>query len=163
MSDLPDTLTQKIGVLTRRETEARILIPIIEALSHAFGRDEVLAVIRETIINIAREQGASLASEFGDDSAAFLETLKFWKQDGALKIDILRDDGRHLDFNVTRCRYAEMYRALGVAELGAVLSCNRDFALVEGFNPEASLTRDETIMQGHSCCTFRYDFGAKPE
>ena len=29
----PDTLTTQIGVLTRREVEARILKPIIEALS----------------------------------------------------------------------------------------------------------------------------------
>lgn len=36
-------------------------------------------------------------------------------------------------FNVTRCRYAEFYRALGLAELGAVFSCNRDAALIEGF------------------------------
>lgn len=159
MTDLPDNLTRKIGVLTRRETEARILIPIIEALGTAFGREAVIAVIRETIIDIARAQGRDLADDFGCDSAAFLETLEFWKQDGALEIDVLRDDGRYLDFNVTRCRYAEMYRDLGVPELGAVLSCNRDFALVEGFNPDARLVRDDTIMQGCAACTFRYDFG----
>ena len=159
MTEFPDTLTQKIGVLTRRETEARILIPVIEALADAFGRDAVIDTIRDTIIRIAHDQGADLAATYGDDPAAFLETLEFWKADGALEIDVLRNDGQHLDFNVTRCRYAEMYRALGVPELGAVLSCNRDYALVEGFNPSARLTRDETIMQGHACCTFRYDFG----
>jgi hypothetical protein len=49
-----------------------------------------------------------------------------------------------------------MYRSLGMAELGAVLSCNRDYSLVEGFNPEIQLERKQTIMQGASCCTFRY-------
>ena len=63
-----------------------------------------------------------------------------------------------MDFNVTRCRYAELYRALGIAHLGAKLSCNRDFALIEGFNPKASLERQQTIMAGASCCTFRYRF-----
>jgi len=38
----PDTLNSAIGVLTRRETEARILKPIIDALGERFGRDEVL-------------------------------------------------------------------------------------------------------------------------
>ena len=49
-----------------------------------------------------------------------------------------------------------MYRALGIPELGAVLSCNRDAALIEGFNPAIRLTRTQTIMQGAPCCDFRY-------
>lgn len=161
MTDTPlkDTLTERLGVLTRRETEARILIPIVEAMAEAFGKAEVHAVLRKTIVEIARRQGKALAEDFGKDSAAFLETLQFWTKDEALEIETLRDDGRHLDFNVTRCRYAEMYRALGVPELGALLSCNRDFALIEGFNENARLTREQTIMQGAACCTFRYDFG----
>ncbi|MBA5777939.1 L-2-amino-thiazoline-4-carboxylic acid hydrolase [Stappia sp. F7233] len=161
MTDVPlkDTLTERLGVLTRRETEARILIPVIEAMAEAFGKEEVHAILRKTIVEIARRQGKALADDFGADSAAFLETLQFWTKDNALEIETLRDDGRHLDFNVTRCRYAEMYRALGIPELGAILSCNRDFALIEGFNEDAKLTREQTIMQGAPCCTFRYDFG----
>jgi hypothetical protein len=57
-------------------------------------------------------------------------------------------------------RYAEMYRALGVPELGALLSCNRDFALGEGFNPEMTLTRTQTIMEGAPFCDFRYKVAA---
>jgi hypothetical protein len=49
-----------------------------------------------------------------------------------------------------------MYQALGMPELGAVLSCNRDFSLVEGFNPSIQLERAQTLMQGAPCCTFRY-------
>ncbi|MGX9353837.1 L-2-amino-thiazoline-4-carboxylic acid hydrolase [Roseobacteraceae bacterium S113] len=155
---LPDRLTQEIGVLMRRETEARILAPVIAALEARFGA-EVRDVVRDTIIEIARDQGASLAGEYGADSAAFQETLQFWTANNALEIEVLRDDGQHLDFDVTRCRYAEMYRALGIEELGAVLSCNRDGALIEGFNPGATLVRDQTILGGAPCCTFRYDFG----
>lgn len=160
MEELPDRLTQTIGVLTRRETEARVLAPVIAALAEEFGEDRVVTILRDTIIGLAQDQGAALAEEYGDGSDAFLQTLEFWKQDGALEIEVLRDDGRHLDFNVTRCRYAEMYRALGIAELGKTLSCNRDFALIEGFNPDAKLVRDETILGGAPACTFRYDFGA---
>jgi hypothetical protein len=50
-----------------------------------------------------------------------------------------------------------MYRALGVPELGALLSCNRDAALIEGFNPAVKLTRTQTIMNGASFCDFRYE------
>ena len=65
-------------------------------------------------------------------------------------------DDTAYDFDVTRCRYAEMYRALGIPELGAVLSCGRDFALGAGFNPDLKLTRSQTIMDGAPRCDFRY-------
>lgn len=154
----PDRLTQTLGVLVRRETEARILAPVIEALEERFG-PEVREVLADTIREIAIEQGAALAAEHGSTSAAFMETLAFWRANDALEIEILRDDGRHLDFNVTRCRYAEMYHELGIPELGRILSCNRDEALIEGFNGDAELTREQTILGGAPCCTFRYDFG----
>jgi predicted ArsR family transcriptional regulator len=155
----PDDLNGRIGVLTRREVEARILKPVIEALGARFGREQVVAVVRQTIIELAQTQGAELARLMDGSSAAhFLDSLDFWTQDDALEIELLEHDETHLSFNVHRCRYAEMYRALGMAELGAALSCNRDFALIDGFNPDATLERTQTIMQGASHCDFRYNF-----
>jgi hypothetical protein len=49
-----------------------------------------------------------------------------------------------------------MYHHLGIPELGDTLSCSRDFALIEGFNPEIRLNRTQTIMQGAAWCDFRY-------
>ena len=152
-----DELNQRIGVLTRRETEARILAPLLEALGAEFGRERVLNVLRETIIKIAQEQGAAMAQQMGsDDMQAFADTLPAWQQDDALRIETLRQDDNAFHFNVTRCRYAELYHALGIPELGALLSCNRDFALIEGFNADVQLERTQTIMQGATHCDFRY-------
>ena len=52
----PDTLND-MGVLKRREIEARILMPLIDSLSKEFGREKVLEIVRQTIIAIARGQG----------------------------------------------------------------------------------------------------------
>lgn len=159
----PDTLTARIGVLTRRETEARILAPIIDALGERFGREEVVGVVRETIIRVAQEQGAELSAQMGGDSLDhFTDSLKYWTQDDALEIEILEQDAETLNYNVTRCRYAEMYKALGIPELGAVFSCNRDYALIDGFNGDVELTRTQTIMQGASHCDFRYKLKPQP-
>jgi predicted ArsR family transcriptional regulator len=153
----PDTLNARIGVLTRREVEARLLAPLIEALGAEFGRERVVEVVRDTIVRIAQEQGAGLAAAMGSDGLpAFAETLRFWTQDNALEIEVLAQNEEAFDFNVTRCRYAELYRALGVPELGAVFSCNRDGALIEGFNPSVEFTRTQTIMAGAPYCHFRY-------
>jgi hypothetical protein len=152
-----DDLNAKIGVLTRREVEARILAPVIETLGESFGRDEVLAVVQSTIVKIAREQGADLSNLLGNNSLQhFSETLQYWTRDDALKIEVVEASEDALSFNVTRCRYAELYDSLGIRDIGTILSCARDFALVEGFNPDVTLTRSQTIMEGAPFCDFRY-------
>ena len=145
---LKDNLTQNIGVLLRRETEARILIPFIENLVKEIGKTKTLDILEETIKTVARKEGEELSKEYGNNVDAFLETLSFWTKDNALEIDILDKSDSKLDFNVTRCKYAEMYKSMGVNSLGAILSCNRDGALIEGFNKKAKLDRKQTIMNG---------------
>jgi hypothetical protein len=152
-----DDLNAKIGVLTRRDVEARILSPVIEALGESFGSDQVLSVVRNTIGKIAREQGADLSNLMGNNSLQhFSETLQYWTRDDALEIELVEESEDVLSFNVTRCRYAELYDSLGIRDIGTIFSCARDFALVEGFNPDVTLIRTQTIMEGAPFCDFRY-------
>ena len=152
----PDTLNE-IGVLKRREIEARILLPVLSALGDEFGRERVFEIARKVIVEVAREQGKALAERMGGDSLGHLATaLEDWKKGDAYRMDVLEQTEERFSFDVTRCRYAEMYRALGIAEVGALLSCNRDFSLVEGFNPDVKLTRTQTVMEGASHCDFRF-------
>ena len=71
-------------------------------------------------------------------------------------MNVLEASEQAFDFNITRCRYAEMYRELGLADLGYTLSCNRDAAFVEGFSDDLELRRTQTIMEGAPYCDFRY-------
>jgi len=152
----PDRLNA-VGVLTRREIEARILAPLLEALGDEFGPQRVHEIARQVVIRIASEQGSQLAQGMGGNSLEHLaSSLEAWKMDDAMQIEVLEQNQERFAFNVTRCRYAEMYRALGIPELGALLSCNRDHALIQGFNPDVHLERTQTIMEGAPYCDFRY-------
>lgn len=166
MATTPDESVDRlnaVGVLTRREIEARILAPVIDALGQRFGRDEVVAVVRQVVGDIAREQGRAMAASRGDASLpSFARTLGPWTKDDALRLTVVQAEPARFDFDVTRCRYAEMYRALGIPELGEVLSCQRDAALIEGFNPDVTLERTHTIMQGAATCDFRYRASGPP-
>ena len=158
----PDTLNESIGVLTRREVEARILAPLVDALGNEFGRQKVLGILRETIIRIAEEQGALLSQLMGGDSLEhFYKSLEFWTKDGAMEIETIEQTDDVFSFNVTRCCYAELYEKLGIAELGSSLSCARDFALIKGFNPNIKLRRTQTLMEGADFCDFRYRLDKK--
>jgi hypothetical protein len=153
---LPPDHLNAIGVLVRREVEARLLVPLLQALGAEFGMEQVLRVVREVIMDIAHQQGAQLAQN-GSSISEFAASLENWKKDDAMQIEVLEQSGQRFSFNVHRCRYAEMYAKLGVPELGTLLSCNRDAALIEGFNPRIKLTRTQTLMQGDLYCDFRYE------
>ncbi|MGH7335147.1 MAG: L-2-amino-thiazoline-4-carboxylic acid hydrolase [Candidatus Rokuibacteriota bacterium] len=56
----------------------------------------------------------------------------------------------------------ELYQSLGIPEVGALLSCNRDFSLVEGFNEDITLTRTQTTIAGASHCDFCYVVKSAP-
>jgi L-2-amino-thiazoline-4-carboxylic acid hydrolase-like protein len=153
----PADRLNEIGVLRRREIEARIVGPLLEALGREFGAERVREIAREVIVSVARQQGDQLAAAMGGRSLMhFAASLDLWKKDDALQTDVLEQTDERFAFNVTRCRYAELYRALGIPELGALLSCNRDFALIEGFNPDVKLKRTQTIMEGAPFCDFRF-------
>jgi hypothetical protein len=78
---LPADTLNDIGVLKRREIEARILLPVVEALAREFGRDRVVAIVRDVIVDVAREQGGQLAARMGSDSLpAFAAGLEDWKR-----------------------------------------------------------------------------------
>ena len=152
-----DDLNARIGVLIRREVEARILAPVIDALSNKFGQDKVLEIVRETIIQIAADQGAELAEHMGGNSLQhFTDSLQYWTKDKALEIEIVEQTEASFIFNVTRCRYAELYKKLGISGYGTIFSCARDFALINGFNEKISLRRTQTIMDGADHCDFCY-------
>lgn len=146
-----------LTLLQQREIEARIVGPLIDAFRHELGDERSLAIVRDVITRLAQESGAELAERLGEATlGAFAQSLDRWSEGGALEIDLIEQGPERLAFNVTRCRYAEMYRALGLAGLGASLSCQRDFALIEGYNPAIRLTRTQTIMEGADHCDFRF-------
>jgi len=156
----PDTLND-VGVLKRREIEARIVAPLIERLGEEFGHERVTEIAREVVVEVAQNQGAEFAGALGDnDLAAFAGGMGNWTKGGALELEVIEQTNEVYAFNVTRCHYAEMYRSLGIPELGALFSCNRDATMVQGFNPNISFERTQTIMEGAAHCDFRYTLPA---
>jgi len=147
----------KMSILVRREIEARVMGPLIEAFETKYGREETREIVKDVIQSLARQSGAELARFLGGNSIKhFVQGLVFWEKNNALKIEVLEQSETVLSFNVLRCGYVEMYKELGYGEFGKLLSCNRDFAFVEGFNPKMKLTRTRTIMDGADYCDFRY-------
>jgi len=157
MDEQPKDPRVGITLLERREIEAAIVGPLMRAFIARFGEDACREVLAEVIQSLARSSGEALAESLGrNDLEAFAGTIETWTAGGALGLNLLDSGPETLSFDVTRCRYAEMYRRLGLEDLGATLSCLRDFELVAGFNEDIELVRTQTLMQGTSHCDFRF-------
>ena len=155
---MDDRKDDELGILARRKIEAAIIAPIYDEMRNAIGEEKAREILRNAIRRAAIEAGGEMAARAagGADLESFKAILHLWTEDDALAIEVLDDQPGVLDFNVRRCRYAETYRAMGLGDIGDILSCNRDGAFCEGYDPRIKLTRTQTIMGGASHCDFRY-------
>lgn len=81
--DPPDTLNEQVGVLTRREIEARTLKPFVAALGERFGEAAVQEVLAEVVKAAARESGAAMRAQAEtDDLTRFAEAWEPWFRGG---------------------------------------------------------------------------------
>ncbi len=145
-----------VPILVRREIEARIAGPLIEAFMEKFGREETIAVASDIILKLAEESGQQLAERCGGNSLEHLSNgTGQWSAGGALKRDVLEKTDSKYNYNIVRCKYADMYKELGLEELGFIFSCGRDGKMFGGFNPNIKFERTQTIMQGAAYCDFR--------
>jgi len=151
------------SLLERRRIEAEFTKGILEALATEIGRGRAIAVLTKAIEAMAEKAGAAFAAEVCQhhpeqpaDLEAFAQILPRWQAGDALTVTLHTNKAEELDFDVTQCAFADMYRKLGLSDLGSVLSCNRDGGFSKGFNPKIEMTRTQTIMGGASHCDFRF-------
>lgn len=148
----------QVSILTRRQIEALIAVPLIKAFIEEFGKEKTLEITSKVIESLAEESGRMLAEFVGGNSLEDLaKGLALWSQDGANESELVEITDTKIATNITRCLYADMYKEHGMEEFGYLLSCGRDFAMVAGFNPKIKLTRTKTIMEGDDICDFRFE------
>jgi hypothetical protein len=149
-----------LPILEQRRIEASIIKPIYEEMKAEIGAEKARNIIAAAITKNAIEHGSAYARIEGGNTSleSFHALLPQWKANGALEVDMLEETGANVNYNVTRCQYAEMYKEMGLAEIGHLLSCGRDGTFCKGYDPRISLVRTQTIMQGASHCDFRYSF-----
>ena len=150
-----------LSMLEKRKIEAEILKEVYQTLKASHGEEVAKRTIAESVRRSAIEQARAFAAAApgGPSLKAFKDVMPLWTKGGALEIEIKEQGETTFTFNVVRCRYAETYKAMGLGEIGHLLSCNRDGAFCEGYDPKLKLERTQTIMQGASHCDFRYTYG----
>lgn len=157
--------TTTMGILERRRIEAEILKPVYEEMAARLGESMAQEILGAAVAKAAIAAAAAFAAQEpnGTSLNSFADLQHLWTKDDALRIEVTRRDDTHFDYTVHRCRYAEMYRSMGLGSVGHLLSCNRDAVFCTGYDPRITMTRTKTLMQGDECCDFRYRFDPAAE
>lgn len=152
MTDLP--------ILELRRIEANVIKPIYEEMVAEVGKPAAQKILGNAIRKAAIAQARTFAERDGPerDMQSFQALYSLWTHGGALETEELERTAETFHFNVTRCRYAEMYREMGLGEIGHLLSCNRDGSFCEGYSDRITMERGQTIMGGANHCDFRYRY-----
>jgi L-2-amino-thiazoline-4-carboxylic acid hydrolase len=155
--------TKPMAMLEKRRIEAAMLKHVYDTLKASHGIEAAQRAVAEAVRKSAMEQAAEMAAKVGGKTSlqTFVDRQELWIRGGALERDVIEQSDTRYRFNVTRCKYAEMYRTMGLGEIGHLLSCQRDGAFCEGYDPRIKLKRTQTIMQGATHCDFDYTFEEK--
>ena len=149
-----------LAMLERRRIEAAILKHVYDTLKASHGVEVAKRAVASSVRASAMEQAGQFAAAIGGKTSmqTFIDRQELWTRGGALEREVIEQSDTKYRFNVTRCQYAEMYRDMGLGEIGHLLSCQRDGTFCEGYDKRLSLERTQTIMQGASHCDFDYTY-----
>jgi hypothetical protein len=147
-----------IPVIEEAKIQARVLVPLVKVLQAELGEERANALVRKALGDVYRRLGEKWWRAKGDKNLgnAMASAFATYAAGDALDYRVREQSQDTFEIDVTRCRYAEFYKQLGVPELGFLLVCSSDFPMAEGLGSDIELTRSQTIMQGASHCDFRY-------
>ena len=123
-----------IPVIEKRKLQAEVIIAIYDEMRDAFGELKAKEILKNAIKKNAVSEGSKLRQDIDkkvDKKTSvinrFIDVFELWKSGGALEIKEIKKTNKVYHFDVTRCKYAEMYDKMGIKDLGKLLSCNRDY------------------------------------
>ena len=146
----------EVPLLQQREIEMKVLGPVIRAFATEYRKEKTYDIVRRTMQEISRSLGKEMSLGGGGLENLKSKCISKWNNGGALEVSMKEDSDTVLAFDVKRCDFADLYRELGFGDIGALISCDRDAAFLEGFDPELELVREKTIMEGDDLCDFCY-------
>ena len=165
MSVLDDYMVDPaLSLLDKTRIQAQVLVPVMKALRAELGKEKADAIVKQALRDWSKHLFAAIGdgvqgSSRGKWAAMHTAMAEITERDVA--VEMRRHDADALEFDITRCRFAEFFRALGEPELGSLLICETDFDIAAAGSGEVGLTREQTIMQGAPSCTFRYKFAPR--
>jgi len=145
-------------MIDQARIQAQVFVPMVRKLRAELGKERADTIAREALADIYRQFGAQWWNAHPGDnlSEKLIPLNEMFKEGNALEWTTPMQTADIYAYDVTACKYAEPFKEMGEPDIGFIMCCAQDYALVEGFGPSVELNRTQTIMQGARCCDFKF-------
>jgi hypothetical protein len=133
----------RLSLLDKTRIQAQVLVPVLRALRVELGKEKADAIVRQALRDWSKQLFATVGESVEGSPRrkwAAMQTALTEITEREVTFEIIRDDKEALEFDVTHCRFAEFFRALGEPELGELLVCATDFDIVAAGGSDVGLT-----------------------
>jgi predicted ArsR family transcriptional regulator len=132
----------KVSLLDKTRIQAQVLVPVLRALRAELGKDKADAIVKQALRDWSKQLFAAIGDSIEGSPKrkwATLHTALREVSEREVEVEMRRHDKEALEFDVTHCRFAEFFRALGEPELGALLICETDFDIASAGDGEVGV------------------------
>ncbi len=153
-------LNQNISKMDEVIAQAQVLIPVLQAARAELGEERanrlILGALRTWCQDRYRQILASLPGTPQEkwDAIKDIDMARTRKND--VEYEVLKWEPETVEYDVSRCKYADIFRELGEPELGAILACDPGFYIMQVTSPEVEYARTQSIMKGDCYCDVRW-------
>jgi len=153
----------ELNVFEKTKIQMQLVVPLIRDLQAQLGDEVVLEALQRRLDERIAKAKSKARTDVEPEkrlSAIARDFARFAGGDDVLNYEVIASSGSdHMAFDVTSCAYAKLMSSLNANDLGHLLLCSEDHVAVAGAGTR--LDRAESIMQGGSKCTFRFDASGK--
>lgn len=148
-------------VFENYKAQAIVLVPVVRALEKELGRDEAHRIVHDALKDTFFKFGQQMAKDTmkgceGNFGKQAIIGADLFAEGGALEIESQEVTEKNYKFEVTGCKYSELYKSLDAPELGFLFACNQDYPFQNGWGDKHVMHRPQTRMEGYSRCKFNW-------
>ena len=139
-----------------------IQVDITNAFVPIAGKEKAIKVVEKLYEKKAIESAKQMVihsgdiNNFADFKEFFMRQMNSDFYKNAITFTIIVDSETKLEFKITECLYAKVFKELDETEKGYRFYCKLDLVLAKIYHPNVKLTRTKTLMEGNECCKFTY-------
>src|ERR1700694_333744 len=100
----------EVSLLDKTRMQAQVLVPVLRALRAELGKDKADAVVKQALRDWSKQLFAAIGDSIeGSPRRKWATIQSAWSEVSGrdIEVEILRHDNEALEFDVTRCRFAE--------------------------------------------------------
>lgn len=133
-------------------------IPAMKNLMDQIGKEEFLDLLKKSSERLQKENTFFERNFKERTMQVWMDYIKKVNENWSdwLTLEVVEEGEDVFEVKFKECIWAKTFREANASEIGFAGVCFQDYGMTRKFNPEMSLVRKKTLMEGDDCCNFKW-------